>query len=310
MLEGGVESNIERVPVLVPGLFGSTLRYGEHYIWDRCLRQNFQNLLRDPQILTWSGSAAEANFVSSYTVHGVVHLDIWSRSIAFLRRVPGLAPENYWLLFGYDWRQSVEASAKHLCTRLSDCADASVAGPPTAEQGRRFVILSHSMGGLVVRAALGAGYLHPAWCDRLIHIGTPTRGAPAAMQAAFDPNEWPFLARLFSAAWLVTMGRRSKLIRAMQEAARSFDSAYQLLPPKTIMYAYDKPDEPYFNPLDAPASRFSPAQIQLADTMSSLLAAADNIVRTFNVRTYVVHSKGCSTPMFLNLSSANGSYLA
>ena len=80
----------------------------------------------------------------------------------------------------YDWRRSVAAAGRLLGERLE------------AGRGRKVHLVAHSMGGLVARAVLA----HPgaARIDRIVQLGTPNRGAFAAVKAL--RGTYPLVRRL------------------------------------------------------------------------------------------------------------------
>lgn len=79
----------------------------------------------------------------------------------------------------FDWRRGIFASARALRLRLAATADRDV------------VLVGHSMGALVVRAALAAD---SGRVTRAVLLGPPNRGSLAAVQALRGSH--PFLARL------------------------------------------------------------------------------------------------------------------
>lgn len=94
---------------------------------------------------------------------------------------PGVAvPANTDVLrVPYDFRRSVREAAE-----LLDRAVYDALGPP-AGNGRKVVVLAHSMGGLVARYWVGPldGW---RYCHALLTLGTPHRGAPRALDWLFN----------------------------------------------------------------------------------------------------------------------------
>lgn len=80
----------------------------------------------------------------------------------------------------YDWRQSVHDSGLALASRID------------AEPRRRVLLVTHSMGGLVARAALA--HRGSERIERVVQLGTPNRGAYAAVQAL--RGSYPLVRRL------------------------------------------------------------------------------------------------------------------
>ncbi|MEU0074215.1 AAA family ATPase [Streptomyces sp. NPDC006332] len=118
------------------------------------------------------------------------------------------------LLFPYDWRLSVEESARRLATaalrHLTQWRNHPVrqaAGPDRPPP--RLVFVAHSMGGLVARAAFA---MDPVLCEvtrDLITIGTPFHGIPRVVD-------------------FITGGRATR--PNLGRAARTMPGVYDLLP--------------------------------------------------------------------------------
>lgn len=111
----------------------------------------------------------------------------------------------------YDWRGDLRALGAALAARLR-------AWP------RPVQVVAHSMGGLLARAALPA--CDAAQLQRVVLLGVPNAGAPAALQAL--RGSYPVvrrlaaLDRLHDAEWLA------------HEVFARFDSLYQLLPAQPL----------------------------------------------------------------------------
>jgi pimeloyl-ACP methyl ester carboxylesterase len=111
------------------------------------------------------------------------------------------------MVHDYDWRSDLRTQAAALVARLR-------AWPRPA------MLIGHSMGGLIARAALGE--CDPAQLQRLVLLGVPNAGAFGAVQAL--RGSYPVvrrlaaLDRLHDAEWLA------------HEVFASFNSLYQMLP--------------------------------------------------------------------------------
>jgi pimeloyl-ACP methyl ester carboxylesterase len=110
--------------------------------------------------------------------------------MTYLQLIRALASHSRLYQFPYDWRRHIEGNADQL--------HASIQRWNTAEPGRRYAIVCHSMGGLVARAYLAR---HPQEAERLIErvimIGTPFHGAPAtALTFTDEQNPAQLVARL------------------------------------------------------------------------------------------------------------------
>jgi pimeloyl-ACP methyl ester carboxylesterase len=164
-----------------------------------------------------------------------------------------LAAAGYRVEFhDYDWRDDVLVSGRALAARLQ------------ADTAERLVLIGHSMGGLLARAAL-------AICDRecgperitqVIGIGTPHGGSMAAVQAL--RATYPVVCRLaaidqFHDAQTLTLG-----------VFRYFLSLYQMLPAESATLNL-------FEPANWPSAGPGPIAdlLRNARGFASQLAAAD-----------------------------------
>lgn len=80
-------------------------------------------------------------------------------------RIAGFTPVCY----DYDWRRGIDELGVELAARLS------------ADTSPRIMIVAHSMGGLVSRAALAHAGMHKV--ERVVLMGTPNSGSFAPVQA-------------------------------------------------------------------------------------------------------------------------------
>ena len=97
----------------------------------------------------------------------------------------------------------------------------------------KFVIVAHSMGGLVICVALADGILNPGWIDQVFFVGTPFKGAPKAFGQLFGKVDLPGLK-----FWTRLRSPRNSnlLLRMFHDAVKEFSSAYELLPHKEWSY--------------------------------------------------------------------------
>lgn len=108
----------------------------------------------------------------------------------------------------YDWRLAIEESAARLAERLR------------ARRERRLAIVSHSMGGLVSRAALalpGTGHV-----ERVLMLGTPNQGSYAPVQAL--RGTYAVVRKI------ARLDAGTTAERLTEEVFNSFPSLYQMVP--------------------------------------------------------------------------------
>jgi hypothetical protein len=165
----GVET-MRSIPVVVPGIMGSTLATGSgpqsHFLWSDDFRENYATLVNSSGSLRWSGNRACAKLLNKVVFTAPIlkfplnKFDLWSRSLAWIRAHPRL--DGALLIeFGYDWRAPLEETALQFSIHLRDAVgcDIRVQRPRDISD---FVFFMHSMGGVLVQLALGNGLLHPS----------------------------------------------------------------------------------------------------------------------------------------------------
>jgi hypothetical protein len=110
-------------------------------------------------------------------------------------------------VFLYDWRLDILQSGAALAAEL-------------AKLGKKAMIVAHSLGGLVARAALtGPG---AQLIERIVYLGTPNRGAAAAQLALL--GHYPVVQRL------ARLDRRHDANQLATQIFSTFTSLQQLLP--------------------------------------------------------------------------------
>jgi pimeloyl-ACP methyl ester carboxylesterase len=128
-------------------------------------------------------------------------------------RIAGFAP----VFHDYDWRLGVDELGRRLAERLR--------GEP-----RRVMVVAHSMGGLVSRAALACEGL--AHVERVVLLGTPNLGSYAPVQALRG-----VYAVVRKVARLAAPDQSAELLAG--EVFSTFPSLYHLLPPPGFDSAMD-----------------------------------------------------------------------
>jgi hypothetical protein len=240
------------IPVVVPGIMGSTLSY-DHLdgrnpltLWSGDICANYERLIDSPGTLRWSGNPAKAELIENFSISApfpilgaVMPLKkavIWERALAWIRRHPAFDAPSL-VSFGYDWRAPLAETAKEFAERLGQVSGDDVSTPWNPGK-RKFCIFGHSMGGVVAMLALGQEALHPSRVDRLIVIGSPLKGAPSSFSAAYQVVDLPFFTEIFG---LVRRKNMALFYKNLLECIRTFPSIYSLFPSEEIPYLYYGP---------------------------------------------------------------------
>ncbi len=157
-------------------------------------------------------------------------------------RIAGFAP----VFHDYDWRLGVDELGRALAERL-------------AREAGRVMIVAHSMGGLVSRAALASGGGN---VERVVLLGTPNLGSFAPVQALRGTY-----AVVRKIARLVET-QSPEMLAA--EVFSTFPSLYHLLPACEVSRKLD-----FFDPASWPSEGPQPQADLLARARALVLAPAD-----------------------------------
>src|SRR5665213_1886156 len=280
-----------RVAVVVPGILGSTLTYSDGFLvqqelWGKSFVTNYRHLIANASLLRWTGRPAEAavlDYVLLSSKLPFLKRGVWLRTMAWLSASRQFGRSDGVITFPYDWRASLIDTAQRLARALQGRAQNALDVPP-AEDDARFVFIAHSMGGLVVRIAVGLKLLHPAWIDRIVHIGTPLRGSPAAFRTAFGRGDLPLLSELIE---LVRGKHQETFFNNLRSAFQTFPSIYQLFPREEDPFLYYSHLE-RSNPLREGV--LGPEEIGYAREAHHALDRADEIFGKEQTRIYLIFS--------------------
>jgi Lecithin:cholesterol acyltransferase len=287
---------MRRFAVLVPGMMGSVLEEDGYYgrtqtLWGEDLTENYHALINSVGLLRWADNPARARLMRFVNVSASVpltdwqvpfrKLDLWGRVIKLLDQRADIEKT---IEFGYDWRAPLLDSARSLAESLKDATGISAELEPSADD-IRFVLIAHSMGGLVVRIALAAGLIHPRRIDRIVHVGTPLKGSPTAFRTAYERLSLPLFHELFG---LIRRKNKAAFEHHLLECIRSFPSLYHLLPPREIPYLYYSPSS-RSNPLREKSMPLE--QRKIAAECHKMLELAQKTIATNNIRASTIYTE-------------------
>ncbi|HEV2202193.1 MAG TPA: hypothetical protein VGR73_20425 [Bryobacteraceae bacterium] len=156
---------------------------------------------------------------------------VYEKLIQGVRSLPDISDV---LECSYDWRDSILNSCAVVAGMISAKVCQDAAKPPNAADPKLF-ILAHSLGGLVVKAAVAGGMIHPGRIDRLVFIGCPQLGSPAAFRSMYSDVDLPFFAQVTSL--FRTLGKQQFKTHLLH-SFRTFPSLSELLPEQSINYLY------------------------------------------------------------------------
>jgi len=165
------------IPVVVPGIMGSTLTSrssaGEHPLWSDDFRTNYTTLVKSSGSLSWTGNRAFAKLLNKVTFSApilpfpLVKFELWTRTLDWIAANPQF-DRALLVEYPYDWRAPLEETAAEMAKELAQMVGSTVSLPRPRDQAD-FVFLMHSMGGLVTQLAIGGwdAASHVDWCARL-----------------------------------------------------------------------------------------------------------------------------------------------
>ena len=235
-----------RIAVVIPGIMGSELwtsspGSGRQDIWSADMRATYTSILQGNFLLHWSGQAAEAKVLRDIRfppIPGAV-LTVWGKIEKYLDAHGEFSKQDGQVWFGYDWRDSLINTARRLKLALDRSSGEDVSVPPPIGSETKFQFFAHSMGGLVLRTAVGERVLHPSWIDRIFYIGSPLRGSPEAFNKLYGKDlPLPYIKTIFQ---LIAWKNKQQFINELRKALRTFPSVYQLLPQSDWAYIHESP---------------------------------------------------------------------
>lgn len=198
-------------------------------------------------------------------------LAVGIEKLFYLNLIISLARETRLYEFPYDWRYSNQSSAEQLHLALMRWTDANSSG----SSAKRFVLVGHSMGGMVIRTYLA---LYPAEAANLIQkvilLASPLQGAANAIAlfAGLAPTQ-DVIEHLNPA-------------NNMRKLVSNFPSAYELLPPPQSLFMPKRAYPVNWNLYDAQAWGLPHVHQQHLDTavkQHQLLARSDPQIPLYQI---------------------------
>jgi pimeloyl-ACP methyl ester carboxylesterase len=187
--------------------------------------------------------------------------------LVYLKLMLALVRQTRLYEFPYDWRRPLEYNA--------DCLHRALARWSAAEPHRRFVLIGHSMGGLVARTYM---HLYPREAEtrieRLVMMGTPLRGAPLSAVGFFGGNVSSRVVRRINSA------------NDILSLVLNMPSCYQLLPPPQHLFDRQRAYPLNWDPYDAagwPIPGIRQDWLDRARRTHGRAAAADPQVETVQI---------------------------
>ncbi|SRR5713101_1887868 len=202
--------------VFVPGMMGTELwtapaRAGK-CVWEESIQTVAHTLLLEPWMLEGHRILFPGKVFSG--------LRFGYESLFQFLKSQGYKEGNSFLPFGYDWRQPTSASGVDLHRALKDQVDRS---------DSKLVLIGHSMGCLVIRAALSELTKAGISVAKVIELAPPHRGSSKAFRQLNQfPNVHPLVDAL-RAWWLNTF---AWIDDAYTLLTRSLSGLWDLLPPE------------------------------------------------------------------------------
>ncbi|MBI2987891.1 MAG: hypothetical protein HYY45_14100 [Deltaproteobacteria bacterium] len=202
--------------VFVPGIMGSELFVpgpSPRFVWADDLRTLIHTLLFEPWILEGH----------RYLEVG----DVLSGPLGYQDLLSFLAQNNFhtksnFLPFGYDWRQPTSTNATQLVSKLADILRSS-------SDEINFTLLGHSMGCLIIRAAVLFPGAPVQAIQKIIEIAPPHRGAAKAFRQL---NQVPDLHPIVCLIRKRFPHLAQRIDDAFSVVTRSLPGLWDLLPPE------------------------------------------------------------------------------
>lgn len=277
--------------IFLPGILQSSLEAitpagHRRVVWDGDILTQFTTLFSEPIALHSFTQLKPVAVIERITVGPVIIQDIYKSLFDFLKTNLKFVDGETFFRFPYDWRQSVFTEARRLTTFIEDLPS-----------GDPIVLLGHSLGTLVVRAAIMEA------ADRLVHKGVtkvielaPVHlGSSKALQRVLEVFGFTTLRRLIGRHAPFSVSVFEGLILGL---ARSMPSLWQLFPHTKERVLVNR-QNPHITLPALGWPGWTPAVEEMVRReIEKFRQLVDNIPQSWPkaVRTSVAYSSACKTP--------------
>jgi hypothetical protein len=242
--------------------------------------QNYSMIRNNSSILQWVNQPAAAQLWKDVTFHPIpfIGISLWDKTLRYLAGKSTSVVEC-----PYDWRQSLQDSACHIVGLLGSSQGISTSlaevAPPNSVC---FDMITHSMGGLVLRTAIGMRILHPSWLGKILHLAPPLQGSAAAFRCVVDRTTLPMLNEFLH---LVHLRNFLSFKNMVFDVFRTFPSIYELMPPDNVQFLH-APSGKQISP--GSVSQVDSTLFTAAKQTHKYIALADSILASSAVRVEVI----------------------
>jgi hypothetical protein len=280
-----------RIVFLLPGIFGSSISMSGSDIWGSNFFANYTLIADNPAAIAWNGTQGAASLMQEarvqppYFPFAIYKQQLWSEIINVIHTHSSYGPSVTFAI-GYDWRDSLLNSATSFATVVNTTLEKY-----STDERAKAVFVTHSMGGLLTRVAIGGGQIAPDDIDRIVHIGTPLLGAPSAFSSLYGQLRFPFL-RTF--LWM-THGKRAVRFREnLFECVRTFQSAWELLPHDAVQYIRHQGTVRNVNPLSG--TIIDPVHVTRVRQVHQLVDQSDGLLVGARVPVHKIYTASHQIP--------------
>lgn len=276
-------SDARRLAVIIPGIMGSILYGRNSALWSDSISDNYRRMISNPAQLQWTGEAAPRAELWEYVRLGplrFVKVKLWERTLRYLQSHQEFGRDRI-IACPYDWRQSLQTAATTVIRLIEQRVRRKLALEPNS-MAPRLVLLTHSMGGLLLRVGVAKGELHPSWIDRVVHMAPPLLGAPVAFRSMVQQTTMPLLNEILR---MSHMRNYPLFAMHMYRAFQTFPSMYELMPPKHVAYIVEG-GLTQTNPLSE--TFLNEELISKAIATHTLIDKANDLFNQFKVKVFVI----------------------